>query len=199
VTVLFADLVTGSEGKGHTTYALEGREVRIHGIGGATISFPDRAKSLWQELAVAQELTPAVVFLDVGINDLAIVPFLRKNFTPPIRQPSLPSERCLRKAHLLQEMEKLPDYRAAVLSVTGEILCIDGTKQVLKKLMGAEHEDMQFVTSVLNEWGQFLTTVVVASESEGSYRRLASGLVSRFRRAQCPAPKIIYTDNNCCR
>ena len=58
---------------------------------------------------------------------------------------------------------------------------------------------MQYVTSVLNERGQFLTTVVVADESKGSYERMARGLVSRFKRANAPAPKIIYADNNCCR
>ena len=58
---------------------------------------------------------------------------------------------------------------------------------------------MQYVTSVLNEWGQFLTTVVVADESKGCYERMARGLVSRFKRANAPAPKIIYADNNCCR
>ena len=58
---------------------------------------------------------------------------------------------------------------------------------------------MQYVTSVLNEWGQFLTVVVVASESEECYQRLARGLISRFKRADAPAPKILYADNNCCR
>ena len=71
--------------------------------------------------------------------------------------------------------------------------------QVLKKISGDGQGTMQYVTSVLNEWGQFLTTVLVASESEGSYRRLARGLVSRFKRARSPAPKILYADNNCCR
>lgn len=35
---------------------------------------------------------------------------------------------------------------------------------------------MQYITSVLNEWGQFVTTVVVAAESEGCYARMARGL-----------------------
>lgn len=58
---------------------------------------------------------------------------------------------------------------------------------------------MQYVTSVLNQWGQFLTTVVVAAESEGCYRRMAKGLMARFDRAGAPAPIIIYADSNCCR
>ena len=71
--------------------------------------------------------------------------------------------------------------------------------QILKKIYGDGKGTMQYVTSVLNEWAQFLTTVVVASESEECYSRLARGLISRFKRANAPAPKILYADNNCCR
>eukprot|EP00058_Branchiostoma_floridae_P001212 XP_002586700.1 hypothetical protein BRAFLDRAFT_105506 [Branchiostoma floridae] len=49
------------------------------------------------------------------------------------------------------------------------------------------------------QWGQFLTTVVVAAEAEDCYKRLAKGLVARFQRAKAPAPKVLYADNNCCR
>ena len=71
--------------------------------------------------------------------------------------------------------------------------------QVLKKIYGGGQGTMQYVTSVLNEWGQFLTTVVVAAESEGCYQRMARGLIARFECANAPAPKVIYADNNCCR
>ncbi|XP_059183512.1 uncharacterized protein LOC131962582 [Centropristis striata] len=120
-------------------------------------------------------------------------------YTPPIAQSPLPSARLLRRAHLIMEIEKMPVYRHQILSVTGEILCIDGTRKVLKKIYGDGQGTMQYVTSVLNEWGQFLTTVVVAAESEGCYARMAKGLIARFRRANAPAPKVIYADNNCCR
>ncbi|CAL8324403.1 unnamed protein product [Merluccius merluccius] len=55
--------------------------------------------------------------------------------------------------------EKMPMYRHQILSVTGEILCIDGTRKVLKKIYGDGQGTMQYVTSVLNECGQFLMTV----------------------------------------
>ncbi|XP_028293729.1 uncharacterized protein LOC114456278 [Gouania willdenowi] len=120
-------------------------------------------------------------------------------YTPPIPQSPLPSARVLRRAHLIMEMEKMPVYRNQILSVTGEILCIGGTRKILKKIYGEGRGTMQYVTSVLNEWGQFLTTVVVAAESEGCYARMARGLVARFERSNAPAPKVIYADNNCCR
>ncbi|XP_030296625.1 uncharacterized protein LOC115595917 [Sparus aurata] len=102
-------------------------------------------------------------------------------YTPPLPQSPLPSARVLRRAHMIMEMERMPVYRAAILSVTGEILCIDGTKKVLKKIYGDGQGTMQYVTSVLNEWGQFLTTVVVAAETEGCYRRMTNGLIARFQ------------------
>ena len=71
--------------------------------------------------------------------------------------------------------------------------------QILKKIQGDGKGTMHYVTSVLNEWGQFLTTVVVASESEECYKRLAQGLTARFKRANAAAPKVLYADNNCCR
>ncbi|RXN13747.1 hypothetical protein ROHU_009480 [Labeo rohita] len=120
-------------------------------------------------------------------------------YTPPLPRTPLPCARVLRRAHMIMEMERMPVYRASILSVTGEILCIDGTRKVLKKIYGDGQGTMQYVTSVLNEWGQFLTTVVVAAESEGCYRRMAKGLMGRFERARAPAPTVIYADNNCCR
>lgn len=41
-----------------------------------------------------------------------------------------PSRLPLRRAHLILEMEKMPVYRDQILSTTGEILCIDGTRKV---------------------------------------------------------------------
>ncbi|XP_032405903.1 uncharacterized protein LOC116710776 [Xiphophorus hellerii] len=118
----------------------------------------------------------------------SILPFAKAagTYTPPPPRTPLPCARVLRRAHMIMEMEKMPVYRASILSVTGEILCIDGTKKVLKKIYGDGQGTMQYVTSVLNQWGQFLTTVVVAAESEGCYRRMAKGLMARFDRAGAP-------------
>ncbi|XP_073714912.1 uncharacterized protein [Misgurnus anguillicaudatus] len=60
----------------------------------------------------------------------------------------------------------------------------------------AREGTVQYVTIVLNEWGQFLTTVV-PSGSKRCYVRMARGLVARFCRANAPAPKGVYVDNNC--
>ena len=59
-----------------------------------------------------------------------ILSYTDHHYTPPIPSTPLPSPRVLRRAHLIMEMERMPVYRASILSVTGEILCIDGTKRV---------------------------------------------------------------------
>lgn len=72
-----------------------------------------------------------------------ILPFVKAagTYTPPIPQSPLPSARVLRRAHMIMEIEKMPVYRTAILSLTGEILCIDGTKKVCIKY----HFDQCFV------------------------------------------------------
>lgn len=60
-----------------------------------------------------------------------ILSYTNVTYTPPMQASPLPSPRVIRRAHLMSEMEKMPVYRASILSTTGEILCIDGTKQVI--------------------------------------------------------------------
>ena len=61
-----------------------------------------------------------------------ILPFIKEegSYPPPVAQAKLPCARVLRRALLIMEMEQISGYREAILSQTGEILCIDGTKQV---------------------------------------------------------------------
>ncbi|TKS65421.1 hypothetical protein D9C73_028560 [Collichthys lucidus] len=110
----------------------------------------------------------------IRIISKGILSFARAAATYTPLLPRLPFRRhvFLRRAHLIMEIEKMPMYRHQLLSVTGEILCIDGTRKALKKIYGDGQGTMQYVTSVLNEWGQFVTTAVVvaaAAESEGCY------------------------------
>ena len=49
------------------------REINVfwHGVGGAIISPPSSPKSIWQDLPIVESLSPDIVFLDIGTNDLA--------------------------------------------------------------------------------------------------------------------------------
>ncbi|TKS65801.1 hypothetical protein D9C73_028602 [Collichthys lucidus] len=119
-----------------------------------------------------------------------ILSFARAAATYTPLLPRLPSVgTCLRRAHLIMEIEKMPMYRHQLLSVTGEICAL----MALKKIYGDGQGTMQYVTSVLNEWGQFVTTAVVvaaAAESEGCYACMARGLIARFRRANAPGVQL---------
>ncbi|XP_034016846.1 uncharacterized protein LOC117501978 isoform X3 [Thalassophryne amazonica] len=66
-------------------------------------------------------------------------------YTPPISQSPLPSACMLRCAHLILEMEMMPVHRNQILSVTGEILSIDGTRKLLKKIYGDGQGTMQYI------------------------------------------------------
>ena len=71
--------------------------------------------------------------------------------------------------------------------------------QVTKKLAGRAADAAAWATSVGNERGQVLTTVLTASEDSESLGPLAAGLVDRYRRAGQPPPAVLYTDRDCCR
>lgn len=72
----------------------------------------------------------------------SILPFVKAagTYTSPLPRTPLPCARVLRRAHMIMEMEKMPLYRASVLSVTGEILCIDGTRKVCITYHFMKHE-----------------------------------------------------------
>lgn len=58
-----------------------------------------------------------------------IMEFLKPegSYTQPIPQSPIPCARVL----LIQEIEQLDVFRQSILSQTGEILCVDGTRQVI--------------------------------------------------------------------
>ena len=65
-----------------------------------------------------------------------IMEFLKPegSYTRPIPQSPIPCARVLRRALLIQEIEQLDVFRQSILSQTGEILCVDGTKQVIFRI-----------------------------------------------------------------
>jgi len=117
------------------------------------------------------------------------------SYTAPLKPTSIPCACVFCSAHMLLEMERQPTYRESILSTTGHFLCMDGTRQVLKKIYGNGQGTMQYVTSVLNEWGQSVTTLVVAAEAEQCYP--SHGLMARSQRANAAAPQVLYFDTHC--
>ena len=88
--------------------------------------------------------------------------------------------------------------KGSITSVFGEILKIDSTKKILKKLQGFNKQSASWVTNVGNEYGGILNCVVTCSESNESLKKMAFGLMERYAAANVSPPKVIYTDRDCC-
>ena len=87
---------------------------------------------------------------------------------------------------------------AEATSVHGNILKIDSTKKITKKLQGAAVGSAMWMTNVGNERGEILISVLTSSESISALQPLASGLVSWYQAHNQPPPKLLYTDRDCC-
>ena len=55
----------------------------------------------------------------------------------------------------------------------------------------------RWATSVGNEIGQVLITLITAAEGEGLVT-MAEGLMNRYQQAQQPPPQLLYVDRDCC-
>lgn len=70
--------------------------------------------------------------------------------------------------------------------------------QITKKLSGTAKGTALWLTSVSNERGQILISVLTAQEGP-ALERMASGLVRRYSDAGVAPPQLLYVDCDCCR
>ncbi len=66
-----------------------------------------------------------------------------------------------------------------------------------KKLAGEAAGTAAWVTSVGNEHGQVLMSVLTAAEGDGLLP-MAAGIVRRYREAGKAPPKVLYVVRDCC-
>ncbi|CAL8358269.1 unnamed protein product [Merluccius merluccius] len=91
-------------------------------------------------------------------------------------------------------MTRLEETKARVTSIFGEILKMESTKKIAKKLAGAAAGSAAWMSNMGNEYGQVLVSVLTAAEGDG-LSNMAAGLMRRYREA---APKVLYVDWDCC-
>ncbi|KAK7921947.1 hypothetical protein WMY93_008849 [Mugilogobius chulae] len=85
-----------------------------------------------------------------------------------------------------------------LLSVYGQdILTRLDDIRLTKKLAGVATGTAAWVTSVGNEYGQILISVLTAQEGPG-LDMMAAGLVRRYRQAGVDPPLVLYVDCGCC-
>ncbi|XP_055065387.2 uncharacterized protein [Misgurnus anguillicaudatus] len=74
---------------------------------------------------------------------------------------------------------------------------MDSTKKITKKLAGTARGTGNWLTSVGNEFGQVLISVLTAQEGAG-LDMMINGLVKRYQQAGVDPPAVLYVDCGCC-
>ena len=86
---------------------------------------------------------------------------------------------------------------ATATSTFGSMLKIDSSKKV-KKLQGVAANTASWATSVGNENGEILQSVLTVSEALEFLQKLAEGLMDRYEGARKTPPSVLYMDHVCC-
>ncbi|XP_026110189.1 uncharacterized protein LOC113083132 [Carassius auratus] len=120
------------------------------------------------------------------------------HFQEPPPLASVPSYKWLLTVYSQDILNRLDHIKASITSTYGSILKMDSTKKITKKLSGPAKGTAQWLTSVGNEIGQVLMSVLTANEGAG-LDLMAAGLMERYRSAGVDPPTIIYVDCDCCK
>ena len=111
---------------------------------------------------------------------------------------AVPSPKWFLACYARDVWTRLESLKASITSVFGEILKIDGTKKICKKLAGEAANSANFALNVGNERGEILQSILTSSEAVSSLQPLADGIVNRYAAANVNPPVLLYTDRDCC-
>ena len=111
---------------------------------------------------------------------------------------TIPTAKWFLSTYAQDVMSRSHILKGNITSVFGQILKIDSTKKILRKLSGDIRDTSSWLTNVGNEYGGILQCVVTSSEANDSLEKMASGILDRYSAADVPPPKAIYTDRDCC-
>ncbi|XP_038586329.1 uncharacterized protein LOC119911504 [Micropterus salmoides] len=109
----------------------------------------------------------------------------------------VPTSRWLLTVYSRDILSRLDHIKASITSTFGSILKMDSTKNITKKLAGHGRGTALWLTSISNEVGQVLTSVLTVQEGPG-LDRMVSGVMERYRQACVPPPVLLYVDCGCC-
>ncbi|KAI7804786.1 hypothetical protein IRJ41_020324, partial [Triplophysa rosa] len=94
-------------------------------------------------------------------------------------------------------LTRLDEIHARITSTYGTVLKMDSTKKITKKLAGTARGTGLWLTSVGNEFGQVLISVLTAQEGAG-LDKTVDGLVKCYQQAGVDPPAVLYVDCGCC-
>ncbi|XP_067281466.1 uncharacterized protein [Pseudorasbora parva] len=109
----------------------------------------------------------------------------------------LPLAQCFETVHANEIVSHLEELKGVITSTDGNILKLDSTKKITKKLAGGIADTATWMTNVGNEFGQVLNCVLTTGEGAG-LDDLCQGIVKRYKDAGEPEPVVIYVDRDCC-
>ena len=129
---------------------------------------------------------------------LSLVQKLPPTFEVAEKFKTIPTPKWLLSAYACDVWRRSESLKATITSTFGSVLKIDSTKKILKKLQGRFKDSASWVTNVGNEYGAIVQCIVTNSESVEALKKMADGIVSRYKSANVDPPFLLYTDRDCC-
>ncbi|KAJ8245023.1 hypothetical protein GJAV_G00276710, partial [Gymnothorax javanicus] len=108
----------------------------------------------------------------------------------------LPNYKWLLVVYSQDLLYRLEDIKPNIKSTYGSILKLDSTRKITKKLSGSAEGTAQRLTSVGDEVGQILVSVLTVSDGP-ALDMMAEGLVSRYEAAGVDPPLVLHVDCSC--
>ncbi|XP_057214898.1 uncharacterized protein LOC130569327 [Triplophysa rosa] len=128
------------------------------------------------------------------VNRPGVLPI---KFHEPPKPTVVPSWKWLLTVYSQDILTRLDEIHARITSTYGTVLKMDSTKKVTRKLAGTARGTGLWLTSVGNEFGQVLISVLTAQEGAG-LDKMVDGLVKRYQQAGVDPPAVLYVDCGCC-
>lgn len=120
------------------------------------------------------------------------------DYAKPPEFNQIPTAKWFLAVYTRDVWSRLPLLKACATSVYGNILKIDSTKKITRKLQGTAAKSASWCTNVGNERGEVLVSLMTTSESISNLQMMANGLMDRYEKANQLPPAVLYTDRDCC-
>ncbi|MEQ2191466.1 hypothetical protein XENOCAPTIV_029084 [Xenoophorus captivus] len=128
------------------------------------------------------------------VNQPSLLPVVCQEPPEPI---DVPTDCWLLSVYGRDILSRIDHIKASITSTFGIILKLDSTKKITKKLAGNSKGTALWVSSVSNELGEILNSVLTVQEGPG-LDRMAAGLMDRYHQDGVAPPKVLYVDCGCC-
>ncbi|XP_034460728.1 uncharacterized protein LOC117773137 [Hippoglossus hippoglossus] len=169
------------------------RFLRERGLGNS----PTRLLKQLKENHAEEWLHRAAKYTTECVDFLKRPALLPLSFPEPPEPAVVPSCKWLLSVYSQDILTRLEDIKARITSTYGTILKMDSTRKITKKLAGTAKGTAHWLTSVGNEYGQVLISVLTAQEGAG-LDLMAADLVKRYQQAGVDPPVALYVDCGCC-